>query len=223
MKASFRALGRDPVGCSALALASPARSRSSRARARSPPTRREGRGRASDRQARLGRIQARGPDRREDQEGRADQLRVLLSGLRHSAVLAAIQGGLRDGLQDGQSHLSHELRRHRAGPERSEPAGEPDRGEARGRRDRLHRHRAGELRRHDRHHQQAHGSRHSGVHRRRDLARTRVHQLHPDPRQGGQDRGRDRAQVDQGQQQDRHQGVRRVRRRSDAVLGARAA
>ena len=42
-------------------------------------------------------------------------------------------------------------------------------------------HRAGELGFDDRDHQQADGSGHPGVHRRRHLARPRVHQLHPDP------------------------------------------
>ena len=40
------------------------------------------------------------------------------------------------------------------------------------------------------------------------------------PDKEGAYRRRDRAEVDQGQQQDRHQGVRRVRRRPDPVLGA---
>ncbi len=37
--------------------------------------------------------------------------------------------------------------------------------------DRLHRHRAGELGRHDRDHEQADGSGHPGLHRGRDVAR----------------------------------------------------
>jgi hypothetical protein len=81
----------------ALALAGPPRSR--RQSIANSDFGREGRRRAVRGEARLGNIQARRPDRGQSQGGRKNQLCLLLSGLRHSAVLAAIRGRFRDRLQ----------------------------------------------------------------------------------------------------------------------------
>ncbi len=70
-----------------------------------------------------------------------------------------------------------------------------------------------------RHRQQADGPGHPGLHRRRHLARPRVHQLHPGAAARRPDRRQDRARLDEGQQQG-PQGLRRLRRRPDPVLGA---
>ena len=159
-----------------------------------PHDRGQGGRRPADRRARLGHVQAGRPDRAEDRGGRAAQLCLFLSGIRHSAVLAAICGGLRDGLQAGARDCPrHDLRIHSTGADRREPAGFADRGQTGGRRDRLHFHRAGDIRFHNRDHQQADGHGHSGVYRRCNVERPRIHQLYPGAAAGRADGGADHA------------------------------
>ena len=169
-----------------------------------------------------GDLQARRPHRRQGQGGRADQLRLLLPGLRHSAVLAAIRGRLRNRLQDRQRDLSLDCAA--IAPVQNDPNQQvvADRGQARGRRDRLHR----------RSSRSTSDAMTAIINKLMDQGipvftvgvTSRGHEFTnftQVPELGGRDRGQDRARLDEGQQQG-HQGVRGLRRRSDPVLGARA-
>ena len=106
------------VAAGAVGVAAPAFAQS-----QIPTERRKGRRRALRGEARLGHLQARRPHRGEGQGRRADQLRLLLPGLGHPAVLAAIRRRLRDRLQDGQRDLPDGVRLDRPGADRRQPAG----------------------------------------------------------------------------------------------------